>query len=317
MKHSISVTASILLLSSFAAVPASGQAAALDESLVQLGEFAADGGRVPAISRQFLDDGFVTRDLSAAFDNGRNYTASLAIPDAALVRDEDLGRGLKHRREVAGAGLRLYLTNLAEAPNDIAVSAVHHGAAVARNALVRVEPGEVLGLAADDLAGYDEVRLLSIQDFAATAVLELPGGEARRLQLDTAAPSVPRVRSFGSGFEKSINYCQAKSNVVIEITNDSNGSGVLACAQRTSGGGTFYQYAIDYPTCGDPFHCKTSGGSVFVNPPCKMLSNTTRRCSDSSIEHNWRNLDETVFSCGVATAKCTQGCTGTFTITCP
>ncbi len=316
MKHRIRVTATVFVLILLATVPVQARsfATASDDSLASIEEFGAEGARVSDISRQFLDDGFFTRDLVVAFDSGQNFTASLTLSGGAVYQDVDLGRGLMHRREVDG-GLRLYLTNLADAPNDIAVSAVREGGSGARNALVRVEAGETLGLMADELASYDEVRILSIQDFSATAVLEVAGGKARELRLDTTAPAVPRVRSFGSDFDKSINYCQSKSNVVIEI--NSGGGGVLACAQRTPNGGTFYKYDIDYPTCGDDFHCSTSGGSVFVNPPCKMYSNTTKRCSNSSIQHNWQNLDEVVFSCGTGTAHCTQGCTGNFTITCP
>lgn len=304
-------TVSLFLLLMLAALPTQA-----DDSLVSIHEFGADGVRVPEVARQFLDAGFFSRDQSTAFENGRNYTASFALPGAAAYKSADLGRGLVHRRE-AVAGLRLYLTNLAAAPNDITVSAVREGSSVARNALVRVEPGETVGLDAAELAAFEAVRLLSIQDFAASAILDLPGGKARELRLDTLAPVTPPVRPDGSGFEKTINYCTSVSNYVIEVTADSSGSGVLACAQRTSTSTTHYEYAIDYPTCGDPFHCKTSGGSVFVNPACKMSTNTTRRCSDSSIEHNWQNLDEVLFSCGTGTAQCTQGCTGSFTITCP
>ena len=179
MRHRIRWTALILLLS-LATAPAYGSASGLGHSLAELGDFGADGARVPEVAREFLDEGFFTRDLTASFDNGQNYTASLAVPQEALRRTEDLGRGLIHRRE-AVVGLRLFLTNLADRPNDIAVSAVRDGGTIARNALVRVEPGETLGLAADELAAYDEVRLLSIQSFEATAMLDLPGQRARCL----------------------------------------------------------------------------------------------------------------------------------------
>ncbi|MEO1083064.1 MAG: hypothetical protein AAFY88_02365 [Acidobacteriota bacterium] len=321
MKHRIATTASVCLLL-LTTLPAHGRglSASSGESLIPFEQITAEGSHVPEVGRQFLDEDFFTRDMTDAFNNGQNYTASLTLPDRSVAQSLDPVNGLVHRTEVGSSRLLLYLTNLADAPNDIAISAIRAGGAVSHNGLIRVEPGERLGVSADALADFDELRILSIQDFAATAVVGRAHGKARELELDTTAPLAPRVDSFDAfdkGLNKSINYCQNKSNVIVEITNDSNGVGVLACAQRTFGSGTHYEYAINYPTCGDAFHCKTSGGSVFVNPACKMYSNTTRRCSNSSIEHNWQNLDEVVFSCGTGTAQCVRGCTGDFTITCP
>ena len=303
-----------MLLLAFAA---EGQSWAGLDSLAPLSDFGAEGSRVSDISRQLLDDDFFTQDQTGAFSSGQNYTAFLDLPNGALVESLDLGRGLMRRQRVGELKLGIYLSNLADAPNDITISGVRRGSSTAYNVLVRVEPGETLGLAADELAGFDTVRFISIQDFAAAMTLSPPGGKARQIELETTAPTVPRVRSFGSTFEKSTNYCQTKNNVVIKITNDSDGSSVLGCAQRTLQSGTFYNYDVDYPSCGSSFHCTTTGGSVFVNPACKMYANTTERCSNTSIRHKWKNLDNVVFSCGTGTATCEQGCSGAFTVTCP
>ncbi|MCG8456457.1 MAG: hypothetical protein MI919_09255 [Holophagales bacterium] len=306
--------AACLALSALAlAAPAPGAAASGE--VLDLARFGKAGDLMPAVAEGLVDRSFYTQDMTAAAASREYYTAVYSVPSGferpqrPAKRAGELYAGVE-RVPAESPALGLALGNPGDEIVDVTVS--FRSAEGVHNHLVRIAAGDSVGIRLTESADPETVVLLAFSPFEASIELAA-GGLDRSEALDVMPPAFDRVAASPGRGEKAIDYCRSIGSW-LRVT-DSAGGYVIAYGNRFQlPGGIGYYHEIEYPA-GTLFHRASGAYRSGSDPACKWHTHLTTR-TDFSKQHRWIGMDDLVLACvGPATATCTSGCTGTFTVT--